>query len=378
MTHDAGPLGGLKVIDMSTVLAGPHAARYLADFGADVIKVEPPAGDGMRTMGWRDPDDDATYWWKYVNRGKRTITLDLRVAEDLDLLRHLAREADVLVENLRPGKLEALGLDPDELIAANPSLVVLRVTGFGQTGPYRDRPGFATLAEAMSGLAAINGEPGGAPILPPIALTDEVTGLVGAFAVLAAVHSGVGQQIDVNLLESMSQLMGPLAAAFLDHGFLQPRMGSSLPYSVPRGAYQCADGQWLALSASSASVGARVMQLLGFGDDARFATFEGRVSEREAIDEALSRWVGQRSLDDALAEFDRLEIAAAPILDIEGLVHDPHAIERAIITEVDGTPMQNLVARFSRTPGAIRWAGRGPNADGDAIRANGWATPETP
>ncbi|MGI9621649.1 MAG: CaiB/BaiF CoA transferase family protein, partial [Acidimicrobiales bacterium] len=236
-TQNTPPLDGLRVLDLSTVLAGPHAARYLADFGADVIKIESPSGDSMRRMGWRDPDDDATYWWKYVNRGKRVASLDLKDPEDFAVVEALLQDADVLIENFRPGKLEALGLDPALLIESNPKLVVLRVTGFGQTGPYRDRPGFATLAEAMSGLAAINGEADGDPLLPPIALTDEVTGLVGAFAIMVALRSDVGQVIDVSLLDSMLQLMGPLAAAWIDHGYLQPRMGSQLPYSVPRGSY---------------------------------------------------------------------------------------------------------------------------------------------
>lgn len=370
-TSAGGPLAGLRVIDMSTVLAGPHAARYLADYGADVIKVEAPGGDTVRGMGWRDPDDDVTYFWKFLNRGKRTIALDLKDPADLTVLRDLAADADVLVENLRPGKLEALGLAPDELIAANSRLVVLRVSGFGQTGPYRGRPGFATLAEAMSGFAAINGEEGGGPILPPIALTDEVTGLVGAFAIMVAVHSGVGQVIDVSLLESMSQLMGPLAAAYIDHGFLQQRMGSGLPYSVPRGAYQSADGHWIALSASAASVASRLMALLGFDDD-RFATFEGRAAHRDEVEGALRRWIGARELDEIQVTFEEHHIAAAPILDMAGLLADPHAIEREIITEVEGTPMQNLVADLSATPGRIRWAGRGLDADGDDIRARGW------
>ncbi len=373
MTQPAGPLQGLRVIDMSAVLAGPHAARYLADFGADVIKVESPSGDSVRAMGWSDPGDDS-YFWKYINRGKRTITLDLKETDDLGLLRSLAATADVLVENLRPGKLEALGLDPSDLIEANPKLVVLRVTGFGQTGPYRDRPGFATTAEAMSGFASINGESGGPPLLPPIALTDEVTGLVGAFAVMVAVHSGVGQVVDVNLLESMSQLMGPLAAAFEGQGFVQQRMGSGLPYSVPRGVYESSDGRWIALSASSDSVAARVTALLGL-TDARFGSFAGRVEHRDEVDGALRRWIAERSMSDALATFGKLDIAAAPVLDIEGLLADPHAIEREIFTEVDGTVMQNVVARMSETPGAIRWAGPPTDSHGDEIRRSGWEEP---
>lgn len=368
------PLAGLRVVDMSAVLAGPHAARYLADFGADVIKVEPPRGDTVRGMGWVDEADGMAYWWKYANRGKRVVSLDLKDTDDLERLRSLVAEADVVIENFRPGKLESLGLDPDELIAANPKLVVLRVTGFGQTGPYRDRPGFATIAEAMSGFSAVNGEADGGPLLPPIALTDEVTGLVGAFAIMVAVHSGVGQVVDVNLLESMLQLMGPVAAAYLDQGFVQERMGSQLPYSVPRGTYRTADGQWLALSASADTVAARLMALLGLGDDERLATFEGRVAHRDEVDGALADWIAQRDLDDIMATFDEHQVAAAPVLDIAGLVRDPHVQEREAIVRVDGTPMQNLVARLGATPGSIRWAGRPLDHDGDDIRRNGWGT----
>src|SRR5713226_2497619 len=193
-------LEGLRVIDMATVLAGPGAARYLADFGADVVKVESPDGDGPRDLGWRDPRDGEGLWWKFVGRGKRAVVLDLKSDDGLAAMRSLLDRADVLIENLRPGTLERLGLAPDDLLARNPRLVVLRVTGFGQDGPYANRPGFATLAEAMSGFAAINGEPDGGPLLPPIALTDEIAALAGAFAVMVALRerdqSGEGQVVD--------------------------------------------------------------------------------------------------------------------------------------------------------------------------------------
>ena len=182
----------------------------------------------------------------------------------------------------------------------------------------------------------------------------------------------MGQVIDVCLLDSMFQLMGPLAAAWLDQGFLQERMGSQLPYSVPRGSYQTADGVWLALSASSDTVAARVMDLLGFGDDERFTTFQGRVDNRDIVDGALRDWIAARDADDVMAIFGELQIAAAPILDTQGIVEDPHAIERELIIDVDGMPMQNVVARLSATPGRVRWAGREPDADGDEIREQGW------
>jgi len=366
----AGPLGDLRVIDMSTVLAGPGCARYLADFGADVVKVERPgSGDSLRDMGWRHPVDDVTLFWKLAGRGKRTIELDLKSSEGLDRMKRLCADADVLVENLRPGKLEALGLVPDELIAANPKLVVTRVTGFGQDGPYASRPGFATLAEAMSGFAAINGEPGGPPLLPPIALTDEVTAIVGAFATMVAVHSGVGQVVDVNLLESLFQLMGPLPTAYALLGYEQPRLGSGIPYSVPRSTYRTADGRWVAVSTSAESVARRVLDLVGVGDDERFHSFAGRVTHRDELDVAVGAWIAARPLDEVLTAFEQAHAAAAAVLTMADLAVDPHMTARAAVVDVDGTPMQGLIARLSKTPGRIRWAGRPLGADTDEVLA---------
>jgi crotonobetainyl-CoA:carnitine CoA-transferase CaiB-like acyl-CoA transferase len=271
----------------------------------------------------------------------------------------------VLVENLRPGKLEALGLNPVELIAGNPRLVVTRVTGFGQDGPYANRPGFATIAEAMSGFASINGEPDGGPLLPPIALTDEVTALVAAFATMVAIHSGVGQVVDVNLLDSLLQLMGPLPAASALLGYEQPRHGSGIPYTVPRNTYRCADGKWVAVSTSSDSVAARVMALIGAGDDERSTTFDGRVAHRDEIDQRLSAWIGERSIAEVLDGFEAVEAAAAPVFTMADLLADPHVRERGSVVDVDGVPMQGLVARLSATPGTIRFAGRPLDADPD-------------
>jgi len=366
----AGPLGDLRVLDLSTVLAGPGCARYLADFGADVIKIERPgAGDSVRDMGWRDPRDDVTLFWKMVGRGKRTIVLDLKDADGLDTMRRLCDSADVLVENLRPGKLEALGLVPDALIARNPRLVITRVTGFGQDGPYASRPGFATLAEAMSGFAAINGEPDGGPLLPPIALTDEVTAIVAAFATLVAVHSGVGQVVDVNLLESLFQMMGPLPSAYALLGYEQPRLGSGIPYSVPRSTYRTADDRWVAISTSAESVARRVLDLVGVGDDERFHDFAGRVAHRAELDQVVGDWVAARPLDEVLAAFEAVHAAAAAVLTMADLAVDPHLAARQSIIEVDGTPMQGLIARLSRTPGRVRWAGRPLGADTDEVLA---------
>jgi crotonobetainyl-CoA:carnitine CoA-transferase CaiB-like acyl-CoA transferase len=364
-------LEGLRVIDMATVFAGPGAARHLADFGADVVKVESPAGDGVRRMGWFPPEGGDSYTWKLLGRNKRALVLDLKTDSGRDSLLRLADRADVLVENFRPGTLERLALGPDVLLARNPRLVVLRVTGFGQDGPYAGKPGFATIAEAMSGFAAINGEPDGAPLLPPIALTDEVAALAGAFAVMVALRerdrSGEGQVVDVNLLESMLQMMSalPSAAAHLDYE--QPRLGSGIPYSVPRGTYQCGDGKWIAISTSTESVAHRVLTLLGVAGDPRFETFELRAGHREELDEIVAKWVGARSSADVLAAFDAAEAAIAPVYSMHDLMADPHVKARGVFVNVDGVVMQGPVARLLRTPGEVRHAGRTLGADTDAV-----------
>jgi crotonobetainyl-CoA:carnitine CoA-transferase CaiB-like acyl-CoA transferase len=369
VTTSAGPLADLRVIDVATVVAGPGCARYLADFGADVVKVERPGGDTVRDLGWKDPDDGTSVWWKIVNRNKRVIELDLKDPDDLAVMRSLCDGADVLVENFRPGTLERLGLGPDVLHASNPRLVITRVTGFGQTGPYRDRTAFATQAEALSGFAAINGEPDGQPLLPPIALTDEVAALVGAFATMVAVHSGVGQVVDVNLIESMLQLMGPLVPLYGMFGRTQQRLGAGIPYTVPRNTYRCSDGSWVAVSSSAESVAQRVLELIGLGGDERFVGFEARVAHRDLIDERLGGWIGARTRDEVLAEFERVHAAAAPVYDMADIFADPHYRERGAITTVDGVPMPEVVARLSATPGRVRWAGRATDADGAELRA---------
>jgi len=365
-------LAGLRVIDLATVLAGPSCARYLADFGADVIKVERPEGDTWRNVGWCDPADGVSLWWKLTNRNKRLISLDLKDVDDTALLLQLADEAHVLVENFRPGTLERLGLGPDVLHARNPGLVIVRVTGFGQDGPYRDRAGFASLAEAMTGYASINGDAGGPPMLPPIALTDEIAGLAGAFAAMVALRSGVGQVVDVNLIESMFQFMGPLVAAHRLLGYNQPRAGSAIPYTVPRGIYQCADGRHVVVSTSADSVATRVMNLIGVGDDPRFATFASRVEHRDECERLLREWISARNAADVIDAFHAAEAAVAPVLSMAEVDADEHMVARGNVIEVDGVPMAGPIARLSATPGAVRWTGREHDADGAEVRANRW------
>jgi crotonobetainyl-CoA:carnitine CoA-transferase CaiB-like acyl-CoA transferase len=355
------PLDGIRVIDMSTVVAGPGAARHLADYGADVIKVERPGGDSTRHMGWKISSDDDSLFWKIVNRGKRCVTLDLKNPEDLSYFQSLASEADVLIENMRPGRLEKLGLGPDVLHEANPRLVVLRVSGFGQDGPYAELPGFATNAEALSGFAGLLGESDGPPLLPPIALTDEVTALVGAFAVVMGVRhaqqTGVGQVIDVNLLDSMIQLMGPLPSAYMHLGYLQPRLGAGLPYSVPRGTYQCSDGLWIALSASAESVAGRVLAVCGLADDERFLDFQSRLANRAALEAAITQWISSRDSEDVIAAFRSADAAVSHVYTMDQVVEDRHVRERECFIEVDGVKMPRPVVRFATEQGTFESPG---------------------
>ena len=368
----AGPLADLRVLDLSTVIAGPNCARHLADFGADVIKVERPGGETLRAMAWRDPRDGEGLWFKLTNRNKRVVVLDLKDPADQEVVWRLVDDADVLVENFRPGTLERLGFGPVELLARNPRLVITRVSGFGQDGPYAGRPGFATIAEAMSGFAALNGEPDGDPLLPPIALTDEATGLAAAFATMVAVHAGVGQVVDVCLLETMFNFMGPLPSVQAVLGEQQARMGSGLPYSVPRGTYRCRDGRYVAVSTSSDTVARRVLVLLGVGDDPRFATFADRSEHRDELEGVMATWCAERSRDEVVEAFDAAHAAIGPVLDMAEIAADPHYAARGTITTVDGVPMQALIARLDVTPGALRWAGRPLDADGADVHDRGW------
>jgi crotonobetainyl-CoA:carnitine CoA-transferase CaiB-like acyl-CoA transferase len=323
-------------------------------------------------MAWRDPRDGTGLWWKMVNRNKRTVALDLKDPDDVEVLLKLVDDADVLVENFRPGTLERLGLGPDMLHARNPRLVITRVTGFGQTGPYAGRAGFATIAESMSGLSAISGEPDGQPLLPPIALTDEVTGVVAAFATMVALHSGIGQVVDVSLLESLFQLMSPLVSLYGVTGEQQGRLGAGLPYTVPRGTYRCRDGKWVGVSASSDSVAGRVNALLGVGDDPRFATFTDRMANRDELEAIMVQWCASRTQAEVLQSFTDAEAAIGPVMDMADIAGDPHYRHRQAIVTVDGTPMQGLLAKLSVTPGVLRWQGRPLDADGDDIRRHGW------
>jgi crotonobetainyl-CoA:carnitine CoA-transferase CaiB-like acyl-CoA transferase len=359
------PLSGLRVIDCATVVAGPRIAMYLADFGADVIKVEhPERGDDTRHFGAER--DGVSMYWKLVSRNKRCVTLNLSSDEGQKIARKLFAGADVLIENFRPGTLERWNLAPDDLLEDNPRLVVVRVTGFGQDGPYAKRPGFATLAEAMSGLASITGEPGGDPLLPPIALADEVTGMVGTWATLAALYwrdagGGRGQVIDLSLYESLAQVLGPLPMAWDQLQYLQPRMGSMLPYSTPRNAYRCSDGLWVALSASAQRVSMRVFDAIGLPglkDDPRFATMVDRLAHAQELDAIINEWMSRHTRADALATFEEHDAALAPLYDVREFMDDEHVKARGSIATVEDPDwgpvrMQAVHPKMSETPGRI-------------------------
>lgn len=373
-SSNTGPLDGLRVIDLATVIAGPRIAGYLADFGADVIKIEHP-DRGDDTRGFGAAKDGVSMYWKLVSRNKRCITLDLSSDDGCDVARRLFATADVVIENFRPGTLERWGLSPQMLLAEHPQLVIVRVTGFGQDGPYAGRPGFATLAEAMSGLASITGEPDGPPLLPPIALADEVAGLVGTWATLAALYwrdakGGTGQVIDLSLYESLMQLLGPLPLAWDQLGFQQERMGSRLPYSTPRNAYRCKDGRWVGLSATAQRVAMRLFDAIGrsdLKDDPRFASNGDRLAHADVLDAIIAEWMSRHTRDDAVAIFERHDAALAPIYDVAEFMDDPHVRSRGSIETVDDPDwgpvrMQGIHPRMSRTPGAIRTTG--PSAMG--------------
>jgi len=378
-TADDGPLRGLVVLDLATIFAGPSACRHLADFGADVIKVERPgAGDGARHLGECDGDD--SFYWRQVGRNKRTVELDLKAPAGREVLLELVRRADVLVENFRPGTLERLGLDPEDvLLAENPGLVVLRVTGYGQTGPYAGRAGFGTMAEAMSTLAHTTGQPDGPPTLPPIALADEVTGMRGAFAVLAALRhrdlTGAGQVIDISLLESLVDIVGPGPAVYHRTGVSDGRIGSRLCFSAPRNIYQCSDG-FIVLSGSANQVALRVFDAIGRSDlreDERFTTGRARIEHVEELDGIITAWTCRHTVEQAIATFTEAGAAAGPVYDAEALVADPHVHERGCFVEVESPagnePILQLDVhpRLSRTPGRIRHAGLAPGACTDEV-----------
>lgn len=363
------PLSGTKVVDISNFLAAPMASMFLADFGADVIKVErPQAGDEVRR--WGEVKDGVGLYYKAVNRGKRSVTADLRTPFGVEVVKRLVRDADILVENYRPGTLEKWNLGPEVLMAENPGLIIVRVTGFGQTGPNRRRPGFGTIAEAYSGYVYISGEPQGPPLLPGFGLADSTTGLMAAYLASVALHekrrSGKGQVIDLALYETLLTLLGPQVVNYDQLGLIQERAGSRLPFTAPRNIYRTRDGKFISVGGSAQSIFERLCVALEVPDlpqDARFRDNRARLANVDALDEALQQAISRFDRDELMRRFIELEAAISPVNNVEDVVNDPHVVERGNIVSLPddelGAPlrMQNVVGKFSRTPGTIRHTG---------------------
>lgn len=374
------PLTGLRVLDLATLFAGPLAATMLGDFGAEVIKIEHPAKPDP-SRGHGPSKDGVGLWWKLLGRNKRTITLNLSKPGGRETLLRLAATADVIIENFRPGTLEKWDLGWAELSAANPRLVLARVTGFGQFGPYAHRPGFGTLAEAMSGFAAITGEPDAPPTLPPFGLADSIAGLATAYAVMTALtareRTGEGQVIDMAIIEPILTVLGPQPLWYDQLGHVQPRTGNRSANNAPRNTYRTADGSWVAVSTSAQSIAERLMRLVGrpeLIDEPWFATGADRAGHADVLDEAVGTWIAGRTRAEVLEAFEKAEAAVAPIQDVRDVMTDPQYQALDTITTVDDPElgplrMQNVLFRLSSTPGAIHWAGRPHGADTDTVLA---------
>jgi crotonobetainyl-CoA:carnitine CoA-transferase CaiB-like acyl-CoA transferase len=373
------PLTGVRVVDASTLFAGPLAATILGDYGADVLKIEHPAkGDPARGHG--PSKDGVPLWWTMLGRNKRTITLDL--GKGPEIAKNLVADADVVIENFRPGTLERWGLGPEALHRVNPKLIIARVTTYGQFGPYSHRPGFGTLAEAMSGFAAITGEADGPPTLPPFGLADGIAALTCAQAIMTAlydrdVHDKPGQVIDLAIVEPMLTVLGMQAMVYDQLGVVQQRTGNRSVNNAPRNTYRTADGTWVAVSTSAQAIAERVMRLIGrpeLIDEPWFATGVGRAAHADVLDEAMGEWIGARDLTTVQDAFEQAQAAIAPVYDIASVFEDPQFQARDSITTADDPTlgpvrMPGPLYRMSRTPGRIRWTGRPRGADTDEVLA---------
>ena len=381
-SHDReGPLRDLRILDCSTVLAGPLACQVLADFGADVIKIEHPTrGDSMRGHGQQV--NGQGLWWKIVSRNKRCIGLDLHDPEAAEVFKRLASSSDVVLENFRPNTLERWGLGWEQLREVNPDLVLCRVTGFGQDGPYSDRPAFGTLLEAMSGFAYMTGDADGPPTLPPFGLADSIAGITAVGAVLMALRhrdaGGGGQVIDLSILEPITAALGPHIAVFNQLGQIARRQGNRSINNAPRNIYRTKDGAWVAVSTSSESVAERALRLIGHPEvvaEPWFATGAGRAAHADELDEMMSSWIGARTTEEVVAAFAAAEVALAPVYNVADYVSDPQVIHRRSVVSVPdedlgALSMQNVLFRLSETPGRIRHTGRQLGADTDEILGN--------
>lgn len=359
------PLSGLKVVDAATLFAGPVIATIMGDYGADVVKIEHPRGDTLRTLGWSK--DGVSLWWALVGRNKRSITLDFAQDRGQELAKRILTDADVFIEGFRPGTLERWNLAPAALHELNPGLVIVRTSGFGQTGPYKNLPGFGTLAESISGYAYMNGWPDGPPTLPPFALADGVASLTGAFAVMYALWwrehggNGQGQVIDLSIYEPLFWILGPQPLVYDQLGIVQERTGNAAPFTAPRNAYRAKDGRWLGLSASAQSIAERLMRIVGRDDlveEPWFQDHTGRLEHADELDAIIQEWVGRHTTEEVLAAFAEHEAAIAPINSIADIFEDPQYAARETITTVEHPTlgplkMQNVIPKLDQTPGRI-------------------------
>ncbi len=359
-----GPLDGVRVLDLTRLIAGNMLSLQLADFGADVIKIE-PAGKGDPLRAWTEGGHSA--FWKVYCRNKRSVSLNFRNSGAAEIVLKLAEQSDILIENFRPGRMEDMGLGPDILHSRNPKLVIVRVSGFGQTGPYRERPGFGTLVEAMSGFASRNGFPDRPPLLPPLALADMIAGLQGAYATMVAlreveVKGGKGQVIDLSLFEPILSTLGPEALTYKIAGGVKARSGNRSNTSAPRDVYETLDGKYVALSASIQVMAERVFRVIGredMIDDPRYRTNADRVKCRDDVNDIVAAWISERSRDDVLGAFQEAGITASPVYDVRDVVADPHVEAREIIIDLPdpdlgSAPHHNIPPRLSETPGTFR------------------------
>jgi len=374
------PLDGIRVLDLSRLVAGNMLSLQLADFGAEVIKIEDPRkGDPLRD--WRT--NNISVHWKVYARNKKSVTLNLRDAEGLALLRRLADTAHVFIENFRPGTLEEMGIGPDVLHVTNPKLIIVRVSGWGQDGPYRDKPGFGSLVEGMSGFAAKNGFADRAPVLPPLALADMIAGLYGSNAVLIALreieqNGGKGQVIDLPLLDPIFSVLGPEAAIYQLTQRIEPRIGSRSHNTAPRNVYETKDGRFIAISASIQAMAERLFRAIGRADmidDPRFRTNSDRVRNIDDCDKVVAEFIRVRTLAEGVAVFEAAEVTAAPVYDIDQFIADPHVRAREIVAELPdaemgSVPMHAVVPRLSGTPGEIRIPAPALGEHNDTILGN--------
>ncbi|WP_339516954.1 CaiB/BaiF CoA transferase family protein [Pseudomonas sp. RL_15y_Pfl2_60] len=360
-------LQGLKVVEMGQLIAGPFASKLLGEFGAQVVKIEPPkVGDPLRK--WRKIKDGTSLWWHVQSRNKQSLTLNLREAEGQDIVRKLIAEADILIENFRPGTLEGWGLGWEQLSQINPRLIMLRISGYGQTGPYRDLPGFGVIGEAMGGLRHLSGYPGQAPVRVGISIGDSLSSLYGVIGVLLALQerqrSGLGQYIDVALYESVFAMMESLIPEYDAFGYIREPAGSALPGITPSNSYPCNDGSFVLIAGNGDSIYKRLMTLVGREDlanDPRLAHNDGRSENAELIDQAIADWTRERARDDVLAALNQAQVPAGFPYTAADIVKDPHYLARQMIETVQTAagPLKvpGVLPKLSRTPGRIGTGG---------------------